>query len=275
VNNLTFSQANLEDYRACPRKFQLRYLEGQRWPALVAEPPDAFEEHLRQGTLLHRMIQQHLLGFPEGLITAYSWDEPLATWWQRYRSFPPPDLPRQKIPEFETSTWVDGFHLVGKFDLLAFDPVRKFVIVDWKTDRRPPSFAQAAERLQTRIYPFLLVESGGFLNNEMPIDPRQVEMLYWYAEAPTELQRFKYTEDQHEANRAYLISLIDEIQQETSKIFPLTEDVSKCAFCSFRSLCARGSLPGPFDQLYGDVEDEEAGIVSPSDNTIDPAPWMA
>ena len=34
VADLTFSQGSLQDYTQCPRRFQLRFLLNQPWPAL-------------------------------------------------------------------------------------------------------------------------------------------------------------------------------------------------------------------------------------------------
>jgi CRISPR/Cas system-associated exonuclease Cas4 (RecB family) len=268
MHKLSFSQASLEDYRTCPRRFQLRYLHAQKWPALVATPPDTYEDHRRQGVLLHRMIQQHELGFPASFLTSANREEPLATWYQRYLDYPPDDLPAERIPEFECSSRVEDYHLVGKFDLLAYEPGGRFVIVDWKTDRRPPSITKAAERMQTHIYPYLLVESGAFLNEEAPIRSSQVEMVYWYAEDPQGVQRFSYTEAMHAENRAYLLALMDEISQEGSSGFPLTDNLQACVFCTFRSLCGRGSSPGSFDNLTRDLDELDP---EPTDSA---AEWM-
>lgn len=268
MHKLSFSQASLEDYRTCPRRFQLRYLHAQKWPALVATPPDTYEDHRRQGVLLHRMIQQHALGFPASSITSANREEPLATWYQRFLDSPPDDLPAEKIPEFECSTRVGDFHLVGKFDLLAYEPGGRFVIVDWKTDRRPPTTSKVADRMQTRIYPYLLVESGAFLNRAAPILPSQVEMVYWYAEYPGSVQRFSYADALHAENRAYLLSLMKEITEKGRSDFPLTDNLQTCEFCTYRSLCGRGNYPGSFNDLTRDVDEFEPEPVDAAED------WM-
>ncbi len=265
MDKLSFSQASLEDYRTCPRRFQLRYLQAQKWPALVATPPESYEEHRRQGILLHRMIQQHVLGFSAASIATTYREEPLATWFQHYLDFPPDDLPAERIPEFECSARLGDHHLVGKFDLLAYEPGGKFIIVDWKTDRRPPTTSKAAERMQTRLYPYLLVESGAFLNKAAPIHPDQVEMVYWYAAAPQSVQRFPYTEARHKDNRAYFLSLMDEIAFGESLGFPLTDNLQACSYCTYRSLCGRGDVPGSFEALMRDYDELDP---APSD-TVD------
>ncbi len=47
-----------------------------------------------------------------------------------------------------------------------------------------------AARMQTRVYRSLLVQAGGHLNGNSPIAPEQVEMIYWYADFPSDPARF-------------------------------------------------------------------------------------
>ena len=51
-----FSQGSLQDYVDCQRRFQLRYVERQAWPAVEAEPFLEREEHSEQGRRFHRLI---------------------------------------------------------------------------------------------------------------------------------------------------------------------------------------------------------------------------
>ncbi len=99
-----FSQANLQDYVDCRRRFQLRYLLELAWPAPAAEPADEYEAHVRDGEAFHRLIHQHQLGLPAELLTAQAEAEAmveaevepvshLATWWQDYLAAGPSDLP--------------------------------------------------------------------------------------------------------------------------------------------------------------------------------------
>ena len=59
-----FSQASLQDYVDCRRRFQLRYLLELAWPAIQAEPAEEQEIHSRQGELFHRLVLQHQMGIP-------------------------------------------------------------------------------------------------------------------------------------------------------------------------------------------------------------------
>ena len=255
MHEFQFSQASLQDYLACPRRFQLRYIIRQPWPAQAAQPEDAFELHLQQGASLHRLIQQDFLGTPREKLTQLAQDQPLSTWWTRYLEYSPADLPDKKIPEVELSATIGENRLVGKFDLLAFEPGGRFVIVDWKTERNPPRREQLVSRMQTVLYPFLLVEGGADYNRGEMIDPAQVEMIYWFTELPQNPQSFLYDLETHQSNRSRLENLLAEIQDHQEEIFPLTRDELRCTYCNYRSLCKRGSKAGSFVQIEGDPAD--------------------
>ena len=142
-----YSQNNLQDYEACARRFQLRYLRAQQWPAPLLEPLTDYEAEKRLGDLFHRMIERFYLGVPV---------EPpagvLATWWQTFWDHTPANLPRTiRKPEATYSIPIGEHRLVAKFDLLTIDPHRQIVIVDWKTSRQRPTRDVLAERLQTLV----------------------------------------------------------------------------------------------------------------------------
>ena len=57
-----YSQSSLQDYVECQRRFELRYIQRQAWPAVEVEPILEKEEHMRQGAAFHRLLQQHDIG---------------------------------------------------------------------------------------------------------------------------------------------------------------------------------------------------------------------
>jgi hypothetical protein len=113
-----------------------------------------------------------------------------------------------------------------------------------------------AARLQTRVYRALLVQAGRYLNGGVPIPPGQVEMVYWYAEYPSESTRFPYTAAQYQRDWEALTGLINEIASQAH--FPLTEDEKKCAYCPYRSYCNRGGKAGTLDESDAGTETAEA-----------------
>lgn len=255
-----FSQGSLQDYVDCPRRFQLRYLLRVAWPAIEAEPALENEHHLQQGAAFHRLVHQHLLGIvPERLSGSIS-DPDLARWWHNYLAAPPPHLPPSRYPESVLSapvggTGLAGHHrLVATYDLVAVDAGQRAVIVDWKTFRQRPQRKWLAGRLQTHVYPYLLVRAGRLLNAGQSLPPEQVEMLYWFANFPEAPQRFAYDVAQYHADEAYLGSLIEEIGHRGDGDFPLTVDERRCRYCAYRSLCQRGTTAGTFEAAEDELE---------------------
>lgn len=49
-DSFQFSQSSLQDYVDCPRRFELRYILHQKWPALQTQPVIEFEHHMEQGS---------------------------------------------------------------------------------------------------------------------------------------------------------------------------------------------------------------------------------
>lgn len=251
--DFTFTQSSLQDYVDCARRFELRYIERQRWPAVEAEPVLEHERHMQQGADFHRLVQQHLSGIPAEKLAPLVREEPLARWWTAYLNHGL-DLPAARTPETALSAPLGEYRLLAKYDLLAVEPGERLVIVDWKTAQRRPRRDRVAARLQSWVYPYVLVEAGAHLNGGQPVAPEQVTMIYWYAEAPGEPHVFAYDSEQHARDRAQLSALIAEIVARTE--FPLTGETRRCAFCTYRSLCDRGSGAGEIDAF-----DEDAFMV--------------
>jgi PD-(D/E)XK nuclease superfamily len=260
-----FSQASLQDYVDCRRRFQLRYLLELAWPAIQAEPVEEQEVHARQGELFHRLVQQHQQGIRAERLASIAQaadqardDSRLSLWWENYLRAAPADLPPQRHPEVTLSAPVGRHRLLAKYDLIAADPDRRAVIVDWKTSRFRPGRAWLAARLQTRVYRYVLVEAGAALNGGRPWQPDQVEMVYWFASHPDSPERLQYGAREHSADREYLGALVAEIETAGEDDFFLTGDVRRCRLCPYRSLCDRGVEAGEAD----DAGLEEAGEIA-------------
>jgi hypothetical protein len=245
-----FSQASLQDYVECRRRFQLRYLLQLAWPAPEAEPVEEHEQHMQDGETFHRLVHQHRLGIPTWKLTPQV-EGPLADWWRAYLASPP-DLPQQQYPERTLTTPLGDYRVVAKLDLLAVDPGHRAVIVDWKTGQKRQGQSWLATRLQTRVYRYALAQAGAHLNDGAPIPPEQIRMVYWFAVDPEHPETLLYDETQMAADGRYLAGLVADIARAADD-FPKTEDVKRCRFCSYRSLCARGVEAGLLDEA--DAED--------------------
>jgi CRISPR/Cas system-associated exonuclease Cas4 (RecB family) len=261
-DSFQFTQSSLQDYLDCPRRFQLRYILEQPWPAVESEPLQERERLADLGRRFHQMAQRHTIGLPVEQIAASAQDPELARWWWNYLNAPPRDLPsavrRAEVtltaPLLETGIGQRRGRLAAKYDLLALDPGRRAVIVDWKTERKRPTRAKLATRMQTRVYRYVLVEAGAAFNDGRPIEPDQVSLVYWFAEFPAEPEALPYDSAQHAEDAAYLTSLVNEIAARTEADWPKTTDEKRCRFCNFRSLCERGTAAGTGDETEVELD---------------------
>ena len=277
--NFQFSQGSLQAYVDCPRRFQLRYLLRRAWPAIAVEPALENELHVQQGAAFHRLVHQHILGLPPERLSRMVTDTDRGTvphrWWHNYLNSAPVDQAKLLYPEVALSAPLSDHRLIAKYDLIATEPVpsgstelskaeepaQRAVILDWKTSHKRPRRRWLATRLQTKVYPYLLVRAGSHLGEDedagkrgtSPLQPEQVEMVYWFANYPEDPERFSYDTAQYNADGDYLASLIEEIKNLGENDFPLTTQGIRCRYCPYRSLCQRGVKAG----LFGEAESEQ------------------
>ena len=250
-----FSQASLQDYVDCPRRFQLRYVLMQPWPDLITGNPGEFEQQMQRGAELHHLAHQYALGIDAERLTATIRDESLARWWQTFLAHPPANLPQAiRRAEVRVAAPLAGFRLIAKYDLLAVEPAQRLVVVDWKTVRKPPNRTILAQRMQTYVYRYLAVEAGATFNGWRRPEPDQVEMMYWFAERGGTTERFAYDVEQHAAAHDHLSGLLVQIAAQSGAIWPLTTNERHCRFCNYRSLCERDVKPGFLEDLDEDIE---------------------
>lgn len=257
-----FSQSSLTDWDTCRRRFDYKYLRKLAYPTPDTDSQAELEQHLERGDQFHHMIHQHQSGIPAETITtladnitAQTNDPTLANWWRDYLRDGLQDIPAQRHAETVLTVPMAGYRLMAKYDLLAFEPNTRALIVDWKTNTNPTPYSILARRLQTRVYRFVLVEAGAYYNNGQPIPPEQVVMRYWFANAPTQAHNFTYSREQYEQDRDYLTALITSAAEATD--YPkvdesVREDV--CRFCLYRTRCWHDVQPA----TLADVEDDAA-----------------
>lgn len=269
LNNL--SQSSLQDYHDCPRRFELRYLQRLAYPAIETEPALENEKHQKEGEYFHRLVQQHLIGIPAEQIGKLANTDNLQRWWENYLNAKDlTGLAQRPVgrdlsglySEVTLSAPLGKFRLVAKYDLIAVDN-NKVTIYDWKTYRKRPKNEWLSIRWQTRVYRALLVQAGAHLNNGKSFEPEQIEMIYWFSDFPNEPARFIYKADQYKRDWDALLKIADEIKTASSgsttltRGFPLTDDVSKCNYCPYRSYCNRGVRAGDAADAELETEAEE------------------
>jgi CRISPR/Cas system-associated exonuclease Cas4 (RecB family) len=247
-SNFQFSQASLSDYVDCPRRFQLRYVLEQEWPAIESEPIAERERLADLGQRFHRLAQQHVQGLPgEALHNLAAVDPDLARWWANFLKLEVGSwklevgggftIPATRRAEVMFSIPLGAHRLVAKYDLLATDDGRA-VVVDWKTERKRPDRSALLKRMQTRVYRYVLAK----LYPSLP--PESMALVYWFAEHPADPEVLAYDSAQLAKDENDLRDLVAEIESRTEDIWPLTPDERKCRFCTYRSLCDRGVAAG-------------------------------
>ncbi len=264
-STFAFSQSSLQSYVNCPRRFWLAYVEQLAWPALEASPYDEQEQQLRLGGQFHQLVERAEACMPTELL-ADGLDYPLDEWFESYLRHRPDDLPTEMVEverELSAPLAVEAgqYRLAARYDLIAVGGEgadRRAVVLDWKTSRRVISHPTLAQRMQTRVYPYVLVEASAGLPWG-PLAPEQVEMRYWFTAAPADAVSFGYSSELHEANRAKFEQLLGEILSgERERDFPKVADTDEnrkrlCGYCIYRSRCDRGVEAGELEEY-----DEEA-----------------
>ncbi|HVO41676.1 MAG TPA: PD-(D/E)XK nuclease family protein [Aggregatilineales bacterium] len=253
-----FSQSSLEDYVECARRFELRYLRQQDWPAPPAEPLSEVERTADLGRRFHRLMERHFLDLP---IDADTLDPTLRRWWDAFQHNPPPLLGDDRRPEVYTSIVLGGQRISATFDLLC-DGQDGVTIVDWKTARLRPTRTRLDRRMQTVVYPLVLVEAAPRLIGRV-IPPEQVRLIYWFANAPTPPEIFPYSRERYAEDRRTLRDVIDRILAAPE--FPLTDQLQRCRLCQYRSLCDRGRVAGSLDEAETEIDPTEPVESSPLD----------
>jgi len=260
--NFHFSQYNLQDYVDCPRRFQLRHLLHLEWPAVQTGPVIEQEKRMERGTHFHRMVQQVVNGIPPEAITKRIIDPILLDWWTTFLEADPlGKLSERQLTEYTLSASFAGFRILAKYDLLTIEQNRKVTIMDWKTSEHRPKTDWLIQRVQSRLYPMLLVLGGEGLNESKAWRSNQIEMNYWFVQFPDDAEVICYNQERYKRDRQFINAIIEEIiTANEENNFPLTDNPKRCDYCQYRSYCDRGLAASTLETLDDteQLEEEEA-----------------
>jgi RecB family exonuclease len=260
-SNFQFSQASLQDFTDCKRRFYYRYIEHLSWPALESEPAIENERFMQQGAAFHQLVHQYILGIPEDRLAAIAEAEGFSEWWTNFIIQIPFDKKDQLFPESGLTTVIDQIRLQAKFDLVVNQKDGKFTIFDWKTSRKRPTRDRMLSRLQSKVYPYVLAQSGRNINQGQDITPGQITMIYWYPNFPDNPEVMQYNRVQFQEDESYLTNLIEKIVNlDGIASFDLTLNEHNCRYCVYRSLCDRGKSAGDLEEDNGLLEKEDFDI---------------
>lgn len=256
-----FSQASLQDFLTCPRRFYLRYVRRLAWPWAASGEAFAAEQRLTLAQDFHHLAHQKALGIPDRLIEPlvqkrsaelYTWWTQLARFWQSEQEGA---LNGKRSAEISLTAPLGQARLMAKYDLLVAHPDGRWTILDWKTAQRKPSLDRLRSLVQSRLYPYLLVRAAPGLAGK-DLDPQQVTMIYWFANDPTHPEQFTYSVAQFQADEDFLLRLSTEILGRQEADFELTQDERACAYCPYRTYCER-----PFRPSDPAEDEEDSGLL--------------
>ena len=255
---LSLSQSSLQDFRECPRRFQLKIVDNTTWPAAVLEPLSQLEHYTDLGNTFHQICHQFFSGIPANYIKETITDPDLQLMWENFLSFAEAFNGHKRYAEIVLTSPFLGHELVAKYDLVVQISAGKFIIYDWKTAAKKPSRTILSQRFQTILYPLLFVKAGNSLFKSYSSAPADISMHYWYAMSSDPEEIFPYSDEIHTNNLIELTNIVSEIDDLITggTAFPLTEDRSHCQKCVYRSLCERGNRSASYDQ-YTDIENED------------------
>jgi hypothetical protein len=253
--DFVFSANSLQDYLDCPRRFELKYLLKQSWPAAMSEPVLEFEHHLQLGRQFHQLAFQYLNGVPEKNLAPTLEDADLKIWFKNLLDYLHKMDFQRTFAELPVRIPIKDFHIMAVFDLLAVSKAGELFILDWKTAERIPTRDRLADRVQTWLYPYAAFEASPaiFPDIEHSVDKLHMTYLFVQHDGDNTLT-FDYTQELHRQNEKRLEKLIEEISQKDAGSFELTDEKRRCKYCNYYSLCERGLSAGDFRDEEREVD---------------------
>lgn len=249
-DSFVFSANNLQDYMDCPRLFELKHILRQSWPAIMSQPVQIAEEKMAVGSQFHRLAHQLLEGIPTEVLTPTITNPLLQNWFSQFIRFIKPFQSEILHSEYSSISTLKDYRVVAVFDLIMRLKDGQIIIADWKTTEVKPKRAFYENRIQTLLYPLIAWDSAPVIfNADRNIQPADIAILFWFPAFPGSGLEFPFSKEIDQANRKLLGNLIIEISQKDLGTFVKTEDVKRCVYCQYRSLCDRGSVAGHSENL--------------------------
>lgn len=239
--DFVFSANSLQDFVDCQRRFELKYILHQNWPAVLSQPVQKLEEKMAQGSDFHRLARQLLEGLPLENLTVAARSPIVRDWLERFSSFITPFRRNPYFAEYASFTTFEGFRVVAVFDFIARLDDGQFIVADWKTTESQPRRDIYKDRIQTLLYHLVAYDTAGAIfgiGDE--ISPSDISLLYWFPAFPEKSFEFSFSDSLLHQNQAFFSNLIKEIAAKEPGEFSKTDDLRRCDFCQYRSLCERG-----------------------------------
>ena len=246
INRFSFSAKKIQDFIDCERRYELRYILNQSWPAITSEPILEIESNIKKGNEFHYLVHQSFSGIPEKMLRDTIRDDIMINWFDNFLSFHKTLKVKSIFSEFPLTAQINENKLTAVYDLIYLNENEGVGIIDWKTSKYIPKKNTLAQKVQSILYPFILHEVSAEFFPGSHYPPEIISMRYWFPSAPKDDFVFPYGHAVHEDNRVFLENIIREIQGKKIGDFELTKDEKKCGFCPYRSLCNRGITASNF-----------------------------
>ncbi len=246
--SFTFNQNNLQDYQDCEFRFLLKHIRHLDWPAVESEPIVLQEKKIETGYLFHQLTQRYFYGMSPELLSETIEDPLLQEWWEHFLKLNILAQPGVKFVEKMISVPFNGFRLVAKYDLLIVLDNGHIEIYDWKTSVSQPQRHFLIDRMQSHVYPAVLMLQQSCSSFIARPSPGDIRMTYWFPSHPQSPVSFTYSPDQYEKDLQFLEKIINEIVVREEDGFKKTNDFRRCKYCHYRSLCERGIEAGTLEE---------------------------
>jgi len=205
--SLQINQSNLQDFLDCPRRFQLKVIQGLSLPAAYSEPIGYFEKATLLGNRFHLICQQFFSGIDPVLLEIAKYDLIVKIKPEQYL-----------IIDWKTAAKISSRSKLDK---------------RLQTHLYPYVFSQSGNDL----FPENSI-SPGFI---------EMHYWYPLASDHEEVFPYSDNKDSHiNTYLEEIISKIN-THISSGIEFSLTDDKSTCQYCVFRSLCNRGTSAGPIE----------------------------
>ena len=194
--------ADLTAWPRCPKKVQLAYLNGLRWPAS--------QDQFTLGKSTHALMDAQA----NHLMTPDLWEL-----WQASDKYQQAARLSQALAKHKVAKWpvvasewafnialpqLEGavpllwpVRLVGRVDRVAQPKGGQVALIDWKTGTRIPQ--QPSQAWQTRLYAFALVASLDHFSTALPWPEHPISFTYLQGQADGKVvaRTCTYTEETH------------------------------------------------------------------------------
>ena len=176
---INLNQSSLQDFIDCPRRFQLRWVLGNQWPAASSIPLDSLENSIRLGTRFHQLAHQFFQGIDPDLLISSITDPDLLEMFNNFLEFSRKLTSSPLYTEVLLHLPYHGYRLTAKYDLVLQDG-DQILIIDWKTSPKKPDLSRMSNSAQSNLYPFIFLHAGGDLFPKAKIMPGAIRFMYWF-----------------------------------------------------------------------------------------------